>query len=71
MLENYVRGSFSVPLTGEVMPFLSWVHEKAEVKKEEFLGDRVEVTFEVNPQVAAQIRSKVEKFNGKYASSVN
>jgi GTP-binding protein HflX len=71
MLENYVKGSFSVPLTGEVMPFLSWVHEKAEVKKEEFFGDRVEVVFEVNPQVAEQIRSKVEKFNGKYLSSVN
>jgi GTP-binding protein HflX len=71
MLENYVQGSFSVPLTGEVMPFISWVHEKAEVKKEEFLGDRVEVQFEVNPQVAEQIRSKVEKFNGKYTQSVN
>ncbi len=71
MLENYVKGSFSVPLSEDVMPFLSWVHEKAEVKKEEFLGDRVEVTFEVNPQVAEQIRSKVEKLNGKYAQSIN
>ncbi|MDR2707965.1 MAG: GTPase HflX [Nitrososphaerota archaeon] len=71
MLENYVKGSFSVPLTEEVMPFLSWVHKKAEVKKEEFLGDHVEVTFEVDPQVAEQIRSKVEKLDGKYAKSVN
>jgi GTP-binding protein HflX len=71
MLENYVKCSFSVPLNGEVMPFLSWVHEKAEVKKEVFLGDHVEVTFEVNPQVAEQIRSKVEKFNGKYTQSVD
>jgi GTP-binding protein HflX len=74
MLENYVTGSFSVPLTGgggEVMPFLSWVHEKDKIKKEEFLGSHVEVTFEVNPQVAEQIRSKVEKLNGKYAQSVN
>lgn len=66
MLENYVQGSFSVPLTGEVMPFISWVHEKAEVKKEEFLGDCAEINFEANPQVAEQIRKKVEKFNGKY-----
>ncbi|WP_343378836.1 GTPase HflX [Candidatus Bathycorpusculum sp.] len=66
MLENYVQGSFSVALTGEVMSFISWVHEKAEVKKEEFLGDHAEVKFEANPQIAEQIRKKVEKFNGKY-----
>jgi GTPase len=71
MLENYVAGGFSVPLKGEAMPFISWVHEKAEVKKEEFLGDRVEVKFEANPQVAEQIRRKVEKLNGKYSQPVN
>jgi GTP-binding protein HflX len=71
MLENYVAGNFSVPLTGEAMPFISWVHEKAEVKKEEFLGDRVEVKFEANPQIAEQIRRKVEKLNGKYTQPVN
>jgi GTP-binding protein HflX len=71
ILENYVQGSFSLPLTAEAMPFISWVHEKAEVKKEEFLGDRVEIKFEVNPQIAEQIRRKVEKFNGKYTQSVN
>ena len=71
MLENYVQGSFSLPLTSEAMPFISWVHEKAEVKEEEFLGDRVEIKFEVNPQLAEQIRRKVEKLNGKYTQSVN
>jgi len=71
MLENYVQGSFSVPLTGEVMPFISWVHEKAEVKKEEFLGDHAEVKFEANPQIAEQIRRKVEKFNGTYTQPIN
>ena len=71
ILENYVQGSFSIPLTGEVMPFMSWVHEKAEVKKEEFLGDHVEVNFEANPQIAEQIRRKVEKFNGKYTQPTN
>jgi GTP-binding protein HflX len=71
MLENYVQGSFSLPLSGDVMPFVSWVHEKAEVKKEEFLGDHIEVTFEANPQMAEQIRNKVEKLNGKYAQPVN
>jgi GTP-binding protein HflX len=71
MLENYVQGSFTVPLTGEAMPFISWVHEKAEVKKEEFLGDCVQVDFEANPQIAEQIRKKVEKFNGKFTQPSN
>jgi GTP-binding protein HflX len=71
ILENYVQGSFSVPLIGEVMSFISWVHEKAEVKKEEFLGDYVEVKFEANPPVAEQIKRKVEKFNGKYTQPIN
>ena len=71
MLENYVQGSFSLPLTSEAMPIISWVHEKTEVKEEEFLGDRVEIKFEGNPQIAEQIRRKVEKLDGKYTQSVN
>ncbi len=66
MLENYVQASFTVPLTGEAMPFISWVHQKAEVKKEDFLGDRVQVDFEANPQFTEQIKRKVEKLNGKF-----
>jgi GTPase len=71
MLENYVSANFSVPLTGAAMPFISWVHEKAEVKKEAFLGDCVEVAFEANPQIAEQIRGKVQKLNGKFTQHVN
>ncbi|MDR2202859.1 MAG: GTPase HflX [Nitrososphaerota archaeon] len=71
MLENYVQGSFSVPLIGETMQFISWVHEKAEVKEQEFLDDHVRVKFEVDPQIAEQIKRKVEKLNGKYAKSIN
>ena len=70
MLENYVQASFSVPLNNETMPFISWVHEKAEVKKEEFLGDRVQVEFEATPSFNEQIRNKVEKLNGKYEPAV-
>ena len=71
MLENYVQASFSVPLTAEAMPFISWVHQKAEVKKEEFLADCVQVQFEANPSFTEQIRRKVEKLNGKFTQHVN
>ncbi len=66
MLENYVQASFSVPYTKDVMPFINWVHQKAEVKKEDFQGDKVQVEFEANPSFTEQIRRKVEKLNGTF-----
>lgn len=66
MLENYVQASFSVPYTKDVMPFISWVHQKAEVKKEDFQGDSVQVKFEADPSFTEQIKRKVEKLNGTF-----
>ncbi len=70
MLEYYVQASFSVPINNETMPFISWVHQKAEVKKEEFLGDKVQIEFEANPSFTEQIRRKVEKLNGKFEPAI-
>jgi GTP-binding protein HflX len=70
MLEYYVQASFSVPINNETMPFISWVHQKAEVKKEEFLADKVQVEFEATPSFAEQIRRKVEKLNGKFEPAI-
>lgn len=66
ILENYVKAQFSVPLSGNVMPFLSWVHEKTDLHKEEFTSDSVQVIFEANPSVTEQIRRKVQDLNGKF-----
>jgi hypothetical protein len=52
------------------MPFISWVHQKTEVKKEEFLCDCVKVEFEASPMFAEQIKKKVEKLNGKYVQAI-
>ena len=68
ILENYVQAHFSVPLTGKAMPFISWVHEKTHIEKENFANDSVEVVFESNPSLAEQIRRKVEELNGKFQS---
>jgi GTP-binding protein HflX len=67
-LEDYVRASFSVPLTNEAMSFMSWVHESADVKESKFLSDSVEVTFEANPLFAEKVRKRVEELNGKFGT---
>ncbi len=69
ILENYVQAQFSVPITGNIMPFLSWVHEKTDIHKEEFTNDSVQVIFEANPSVVEQIRRKVQDFNGKFQTN--
>jgi GTP-binding protein HflX len=68
ILENYVHAQFSVPLSGNVMPFISWVHGKTEIKKETFTNDSVEVVFEAKSDISEQVRRKVEQLNGKFTT---
>lgn len=69
ILENYVQAQFSVPLTNKAMPFISWVHEKTEIRKENFTNDSVQVVFEATPELAEQVRRKVEELNGKFETN--
>jgi GTP-binding protein HflX len=66
ILENYQHAQFSVPLTGKAMPFLSWVHEKTHIEKENYTNNSVDVVFEAAPSIAEQVRRKVEILNGKF-----
>lgn len=66
ILENYLQAQFSVPLTGNTMPFISWVHQKTHIQKENFTNETVEVVFESNPSLVEQVRRKVEELNGKF-----
>lgn len=66
VLENYQAAELSVPLTGNVMPLISWIHQKADIHKEEFTNTSVNVDFEANPQVMEQIRRKVQDLNGQF-----
>jgi GTPase len=66
ILENYQQAQFSVPLTDKAMPFLSWVHEKTHIEKEKYTNDSVDVVFEAPPNIAEQVRRKVEILNGKF-----
>jgi GTP-binding protein HflX len=69
MLENYVQAQFSVPLTGQTMSFISWVHGKTDIRKENFTNDSVEIVFEAPPELAEQVKRKVENLNGKFQTN--
>jgi GTPase len=65
-LENYIRAQFSVPLNDKTMPFISWVHEKADVRRENFTDESVQIVFEATPELSEHVRRKVEELNGKF-----
>jgi 50S ribosomal subunit-associated GTPase HflX len=66
ILENYVEAHFSVPLTGKSMPFISWVHEKTDIAKENYTNDSIEVVFGAPLDLSEQVRRKVEDLHGKF-----
>jgi GTP-binding protein HflX len=68
-LEDYVQASFSVPLTNKTMPFMSWVHERADVQKVKFMSNSVQVIFEANPLFTEKVRKRVEELDGKFGTS--
>jgi GTP-binding protein HflX len=68
-LEDYVQASFSIPLTNQTMPFMSWVHDKAYVQKVSFMSDSVQVVFEASPSFAENVRKRVEELDGKFETN--
>ena len=68
-LEGYVQASFSVPLTNQTMPFMSWVHERADVHTVKFMNDYVQVTFEADPLFTEKVRKRVEELDGKFETA--
>jgi len=65
-LEDYVQALFSVPLTNETMPFMSWVHERTDVQEVKFMSNSVKVVFEANPLFTEKVRKRVEELDGKF-----
>lgn len=67
--ENPVQATFIVPQTKEAMSFLSWVYDKANVKRTIYLSDRVQIVFEANSSIAEDIRRRVETLKGKFGTT--
>ncbi len=64
-LEGYIQASFTVPSTNEAMPFLSWIHTKADVKKVNYAENNVYVIFEADPETVEKAKKRVEELHGK------
>jgi GTP-binding protein HflX len=65
-VKNYVRASFTIPLTNQTMPFLAWLFRNADVQTADYTESSVHVIFEANPSFAEKVRNRVEQeFNGK------
>jgi GTP-binding protein HflX len=64
--EDQVQAIFTVPLTNQTMPFLSWVHNEANVKNVNYTEHSVQVTVEANPTLAQNLKKRVKDLNGKY-----
>ena len=61
-----LEASFTVPLTTQAMPFLSWVHNGAYVKKTDYVNNSVQVVFEAEPSFVEGVRKRVEELGGKF-----
>jgi GTP-binding protein HflX len=65
ILKNYVQASFTIPLTNETMPFISWLYKNADVKTVKYAENSAQVVLEASPSLAEKIKSRVERFNGR------
>jgi len=65
-LEDYVRASFSMPISDETMSFMSWIHEKSDVQKVDYFENSVKVVFDSNPIFIEKVRKQVEKLHGEF-----
>jgi GTP-binding protein HflX len=64
-LRDYVKASFTVPMTGETMSFISWLFKVADVHTLKYTADSAQVVFEATPSLAEKVRNHVKRFNGK------
>ncbi len=65
-LKEYILASLWIPWKTESMPFVSWLHDRAEVDGLKFEGDGVSLTFKSVPWFADKVRHKVKLLGGTY-----
>jgi GTP-binding protein HflX len=70
LLRSYVRASFTVPLTNEIMPFISQLYKMADVQTIKYANNEATVVFEASPWFAEKVRDRVEKLNGKFEKAL-
>jgi GTP-binding protein HflX len=66
ILKNYVRASFTIPLTNKTMSFISWLFKRADVQTIKYTDNSAYVVFEAIPWFAEKVRSSVLEFSGQF-----
>ncbi len=69
ILKNYVHASFTIPLTNEAMPFISWLYKSADVRALKYSENSAHMVFEASPEFAEKVRKRVEEFHGEFQKS--
>jgi len=65
-LEEYVQASLWIPWKNESMPFISWLHNRADVRGLKYEDNGVSLTFKSVPWFADKVRHKVEQLGGTF-----
>jgi GTP-binding protein HflX len=66
ILKNYIKATFTIPVTNKTMPFMAWLFKNADVQAADYIESSVRVVFEATPTLAEKVRNRVEtEFNGK------
>lgn len=63
-LKNYVRTTFSIPLSDETLSFISWLFNHVDVKNIRYKNDHANVIFEAVPTFAEKILGRIEQYDG-------
>jgi GTP-binding protein HflX len=69
-LKEYVRASFSIPLSDETLAFLSWLFNHSDVKNVKYENDFAEVTFEAKQDFADKVLGRAKGYDGKVKAIV-
>lgn len=63
-LTNYIRATFSIPLSDETLSFLSWIFNYADVKNVKYENDYANVSFEAVADFADKVLGRVKQYGG-------
>jgi len=63
-LRNYVRATFSIPVSDETLSFLSWLFNNVDVKNVKYENNYANVIFEAVPTFAEKVLGRVEQRDG-------
>ena len=63
-LKDYVKVSFSIPISEETMSFISWLHNRTNVYAIKYENEKVNGIFEAVPWFADKVCSKIKNLGG-------